>query len=353
MISYKLICILILATAIDTRTIAQVIDEDVQSLASLKTDDTIARRGPSTIVRGMIQDREGNIWIASFRGVFKYDGKVFVNITGKVSSARFFSILEDQNGNFWFGSIGSGVYFYDGKSFRNFTIKDGLLNNGVTCICEDRAGDIWFGVSGGASRYDGKSFRNYVIEGNAMHEDHSGKVFPNGAPFEINAITEDKKGRLWLATRGGTFTYDGKEFGMVSQSGKPFKNVRSVIKDTKGRIWLGGNDGLWRYEDGNFTQVSNTFTGYIYEDRQGNLWTGSGTDVPQRWTLSRYSAKTLSARTISSPKVKATAKIVFSILETKDGSVWFSTFKGVHRLDGKMVSYADGSLVEAFPSGLN
>jgi ligand-binding sensor domain-containing protein len=332
---------------------AQVKTEHVRNVASFKADDTIAKRGPITIVRNIIQDRKGNIWIASFRGIFKYDGKSFVNMTSEVSSARFFSILEDRNGNFWFGSIGSGVFYYDGKSFRNFTIKDGLLNNGVTCIYEDKAGNIWFGVSGGASRYDGKSFRNYIIEGNTMNEDRTGKVFPDRRPFEVNAIIEDKTGKFWFATRGNTFVYDGKAFSVIAQAGKPFKNVRSVIKDTKGRIWLGGNDGLWRYEGGSFTQASNAFTGCIYEDRQGNLWTGSGTDFPQRWTLSRYNAKTLSARTISSPKAMATAKIVFTILEAKDGVIWFSTFKGLHRLDGKKVNYADGSLVKAFPFGLN
>ncbi len=349
MMIYKLFYTLVLATITNTWISAQTKIENVQNKVSLRSDDSIARRGPISIVRGMIQDRKGDIWIASFQGVFKYDGNAFVNITGKISSARFFSILEDRNGNFWFGSIGSGVYFYDGKSFRNFTIKDGLLNNEVTCIHQDEAGDIWFGVSGGASRYDGKSFRNYIIDGNTMHEDRSGKIFPNRAPYEVNAIIEDKKGRFWLATRGSLFTYDGKEFSMVSQSGKPFKNVRSLIEDIKGRIWLGGNDGLWRYEGGNFTQVSNTFTGYIYEDRQGNLWTGSGTDSPQLFALSRYSAKTLSARTLSSPKVLATAKIVFSILEAKDGIIWFSTFKGVHKLDGKKATYADGEAFETFP----
>lgn len=45
----------------------------------------------------------------------------------------------------------------------------------------------------------------------------------------------------------------------------------------------------------------------------------------------------------------ATAKIVFSILEAKDGVLWFSTFKGIHMLDGKNPVYADGSLVEVVP----
>jgi hypothetical protein len=98
-----------------------------------ETKDSITSHGPNSIVRTLIQDRKGNIWMASWEGIFRYDGKSFTNITNKVSSARFFSLLEDRNGNFWFGTIGSGAYYYDprravGKSFKNFTTKDGLIN---------------------------------------------------------------------------------------------------------------------------------------------------------------------------------------------------------------------------------
>ncbi len=79
-----------------------------------------------------------------------------------MSSARFF-FLEDSKGNLWFGSIGSGVYRYDGKSFRSFTNRNGLANNDVHSIYEDKKGNIWFGTEGGASRYDGKSFRNFKM----------------------------------------------------------------------------------------------------------------------------------------------------------------------------------------------
>ena len=82
-----------------------------------KIKEVITSHGPDHITRNIIQDRNGIIWIASWDGVFRYDGKSFTNITSKVSSARFFSALEDRKGNLWFGSFGSGVFRYDGKSF--------------------------------------------------------------------------------------------------------------------------------------------------------------------------------------------------------------------------------------------
>jgi len=297
----------------------------------------ITAYGPKWITRNIIQDRKGNIWIAAFDGIFRYDGKSFTNITSKVSSARFFSVLEDSRGNLWFGSIGSGVYYYDGRSFTNFTTGDGLINNRVSCIYEDKAGNIWFGAENGASCYDGKSFRNYRLNGG------------------VNSIIEDKTGKFWFATTGNTFVYDarlpdgqGKAFTVFTHGGKPFTNVRSIIEDTKGNIWLGGNDGLWRYDGSTFINFTQKFVGHIIEDKKGNIWTSSeSADSPawvssqtgniQAWALSRYDGKSLSDKKPTVTEI-TNKGMIFGILEDDKGSIWFGAFDGVHRYDGKTVT---------------
>lgn len=317
-----------------------------------ETKDSITSHGPNSITRNIIQDKKDNIWIASWEGIFRYDGKSFTNITSKVSSARFFSALEDSKGNLWFGSIGSGVYYYDGQSFQNFTTRDGLLNNDVGSIYEDKKGNIWFGVFGGASRYDGKSFRNYIINGDAMNEDRTGKTFPERPPYEVNAIIEDKTGKFWFATRGNTFVYDGKTFTVFTHEDKPFKNVRSITEDKKGNIWLGGPDGLWRYDGSTFTNVTQKFVGYIIEDKKGNIWTSSERDnsqalaLPrydgkflsnQAWALSRYDEKSLSNK--KPTVIEITNKpMFFGILATNDGNIWFGALDGVYRYDGSTIT---------------
>lgn len=42
--------------------------------------------------------------------------------------------LLDKGGSLWFSINGEGAYRYDGKSFPNFTIKDGLCNNNTSYI---------------------------------------------------------------------------------------------------------------------------------------------------------------------------------------------------------------------------
>ena len=86
---------------------------------------------PMSMVRNVKQARNGDILIASYLGVFRYDGTSFTNLTSKISSPRFSSfwdVLEDRKGNLWFASKDSGVYYYNGKSFQHFTTKDGLAS---------------------------------------------------------------------------------------------------------------------------------------------------------------------------------------------------------------------------------
>ncbi|MEO5583317.1 MAG: two-component regulator propeller domain-containing protein [Saprospiraceae bacterium] len=319
-------------------------------ISKSESNDVNTSYGPNSITRNIIQDRNGHIWIASFKGIFRYDarpndsvgqGKSFTNITMKVSSARFFSVLEDRKGNLWFGSIGSGVYFYDGKSFQNFTTKEGLPNNEIVCIYEDKTGNIWFGANGGASHYDGKSFLNYMMNGDSMIEARTGKSFPDFTrpPNEVNSIIEDKTGKFWFGTRGNTFIYNGKTFTIFTHEGKPFRNVRTIIEDKKGNIWLGGNNGLWRYDGSTLTNFTENFVGYVYEDKKGNIWTSS--ETARGWVLSRYDEKTLSNKKPIVTEIKSEYEdhkgMLFGILEANDGSIWFGSF-GVYRYDGNTIT---------------
>ena len=314
-----------------------------------KTDNTWSEtntippsQGPQSITRTIIQDRKGHIWMAAFDGVFRFDGRSFTNITKEVSSARFFSVLEDRKGNLWFGSIGSGVYRYDGNSLQNFTTNEGLLSNEIVCIYEDKNGDIWFGASGGASLYDGRSFRNFLIDGDSIREDRTGRTVPNlqRPMHEVNSIVEDTTGRFWFGTRGNTFVYDGKTFTTVTNDGKPFINVRWIIKDKKGNIWLGGQDGLWRYDGTTFISFTKNFVGYICEDKNGNIWTSA--DGGQHWLLSRYDEKSLSDGTPTVTEMRSEHKgnkgMTFGILEADDGSIWYGALDGVHRYGENIIN---------------
>ena len=303
-----------------------------------ETKGVITLQGPTTSVRTIKQDRKGNIWLASNEGIIRYDGKSFTDITGNLFPDRFFSVLEDRKGNFWFGNYGSGAYYYDGKSLQHFTTSEGLVNNGIISIYEDKNGNTWFGANGGVSRYDGKSFRNYMIKGDIVIENRTGNSSPNFTSGSSAAfpIIEDKSGRLWFGTNGNTFIYDGRTFKVFRDNeGNPIKNVLSIIEDKNGNIWLGGDGGLWRYDGSAFTNFTRNSVRYVYEDKKGNIWT-NGFNDRGIFAFSRYDKKSLSDKKPTITEIKQSLNL-FGILEVNDGSIWFGAFDGVYRYDGNTI----------------
>lgn len=301
---------------------------------------------PNSMVRNISQDRNGNILIASFKGVYRYDGKAFTNITSHISSPSFWDVMEDRKGNLWFASRDSGVYYYNRNSWKHFTTKEGLANNQVASIYEDKLGNIWFATGGGVSRYDGKSFRNFTTKDGLSNN-------------VVTTVMEDKTGKLWFGTRGDACFYDGKTFTVFkNKDGRAFNNVWSIIEDRKGNIWFGGSlikdkkgsvlvveVGLWRYDGSTFTKISKRGASAIIEDKNGNIWTTGMVSPPNGkvWALSRYDQKSLYDK---EPTVTEIFSIkgngmLCGILEAIDGSIWFGALgpeSGVYRYDGKTIT---------------
>lgn len=281
---------------------------------------------PMSMVRHIKKARNGDILIASYLGVFRYDGTSFTNLTSKIISPRvssFWDVLEDRKGNLWFASKDSGVYYYDGKSFQHFTTKDGLASNMALHIYEDKTGNIWFG----SSLYNGKSFRNLTTK--------------DGFPSDrIRLLLEDKTGKLWFCAQGDDmFVFDGTTFTVFkNKDGKAFNNVWSVIEDRKGNIWLSDVDGLYRYDGTTFTKVSQRGAYTIIEDKKGNIWTTGAAAVGNDWALSRYDAKSLYSKNPAVTEIKSQSAMLLDILEDDKGNIWFGSGGGVYRYDGKTIT---------------
>jgi len=280
--------------------------------------------GPKSITRNIIQDKNGHYWMASWEGIIGFDGKTFTNYTNKDSLRQYhvFSVFEDSKDNIWFGTIGAGLYHYDGKAFKNITTKDGLAYDKIGCFLEDSHGNIWIGTINGLSQYDGKVFRNFTTKEGLSDND-------------INSIVEDENGHLWFGTRGEACVYDGAIFTVLkNKEGNSFTNVRSIIIDKDGIVWLGGNDGLWSYDGQSFVNYTKDFVGYIYEDKKGNIWTGTSKMGHRDWKLTKYpTAPVLQKR--EAIFMKEQKGQIFGIIEDKEGNIWYGHERGICRYDGE------------------
>lgn len=301
-------------------------------LSGSQLKEAIASKVPVSMVRNVRQAGNGDILIASYLGVFRYDGTSFTNMTSTIEWPTFWDVLEDRKGNVWLASQDSGVYFQPAgqTGFKHFKAKDGTGISSALHIYEDRAGNIWFG----ATRYDGKSFRTFTTKDG----------FPSN---NIRLLLEDKTGKLWFGGHGeNMFVYDARLNGEVGQGktftvlknkdGNAFNSVWSIIEDKKGNIWFGA-DGLWRYDGRTFTKVSERIAYAIIEDKKGNIWTSSGNSILC------YDEQSLSNINPTVKEIKVSGGNIFlcGILEANDGSIWVGGMlagAGVYRYDGKTIT---------------
>ncbi len=300
----------------------------------IDTKDTFSINGPQCIVRNLIQDTNGNYWLATWHGIIKYDGKIFTNFTLKEGLIHFHvtTAFEDFKGNIWFACPRGGIYRYDGKSFTLFTVKDGLPDNTANCITEDQNGNIWFGTENGACYFDGKKFTIYS-ENNGLSDNF------------VNAIINDKRGKIWIATNRGIDLFDGKEFKRFYYSNKePFKQVGMLYKDKIGNIWIGsgakdaGGYGLCCYNGKSLTgSIIPYYVMYMCEDTKGNLWLAHNKGAEEiHFSLYKYDGKLF---TKIKEQQSAENQLIFGIIQDKNGDIWFGTTNGVCRYDRKNFNY--------------
>jgi ligand-binding sensor domain-containing protein len=155
--------------------------------------------------------------------------------------------------------------------FNRLSIADGLSENGVSCILQDRRGFIWFGTLDGLNRYDGYEFRVY------RHEPFNSRTISLN---RINCLIEDSSGNLWVGTSGGglnRLVSGSRDFARFS-IGNDY--VLSLATDKDGTLWAGTLGGLFRSDStgGSFERValpgSDTVQA-LHLDEHGILWIGT------------------------------------------------------------------------------
>lgn len=274
------------------------------------------------------------------------------------------SILEDQNGNIWFGSHQEGLCRFDGKQFTYFTTDDGLSSNQIRSIYEDSNGRVWFEGGTGISSFDGQkivthTYKNYHFmehwqmgendlwfkedppTGYSAEEGNFGVYRYDGQSLNFHAFplpkTDDKwsysvstpfskgKGRVWFGTYVAVFGYNGESFTIIDNQSlglnetTGYLHIRSIFEDSKERLWMGNNGiGVLLY-DGIKTINFSEMQGLISKNslRSGGF---------------RSPAKSL--------------EHVFAIGEDRNGNIWFGDRDtGAWKYDGQsMKNYtsADG-----------
>jgi ligand-binding sensor domain-containing protein/signal transduction histidine kinase/DNA-binding response OmpR family regulator len=150
------------------------------------------------------EDRNKNLWIVTPQEILRYhqDKQTLSTISfgpKDPETVTFNNLSEDHDGNIWIGLYYGGIQVYSpkkGKIIAKYTTKDGLCNNNVLSITEDKQRNLWFSTINGLSRLkaDRKTFQTYTsgdglagdeFHYNSLYKAQNGTIFMGG----LNGIT--------------------------------------------------------------------------------------------------------------------------------------------------------------------
>ncbi|MBK8080213.1 MAG: hypothetical protein IPK25_07995 [Saprospiraceae bacterium] len=231
----------------------------------------------SQVVRMMFQDSKGNIWFGAENGAWRLTNDSLIHIDSIKSESgqgvTIKDITEGQDGKIWLGHT-DGISSVDGELVTNYYESDGLISNAVWCIATDVIGNIWIGTIEGACVFDGKTFKNFELPMGI--KDTTVGV---SSDKMINKIFRDRKGKLWISSNAGLFSYSNNTLTNVSKKAGIKSNFVSIgFEDKAGVLWLSSKEGLYKLTDEVAKKITDESIeigkgiGSIAEDKDRKIW---------------------------------------------------------------------------------
>ncbi|MBS1793723.1 MAG: hypothetical protein JSS81_07710 [Acidobacteria bacterium] len=250
------------------------------------------------------------------------------------ADGRFGTVRAGRDGKIWASAYKKGLVEYDGREFRLYTTANGLGNDTVGALAEDRFGNLWIGSDWGAMRLSRRGFISYnTADGLGderilqLFEDRQGTVYATNEGWIVNRfdgrrfssfkpdipetpenwlshkVLLDSAGDWWFATRKGLYRYaavpdlarlDGRRptKRYTTADGLPSDNIFGVFEDSGGDVWISFGDedradnlvrwerktGAFRVFDHTDGIAGNCFARHFREDSAGNLYFGCGSE---------------------------------------------------------------------------
>lgn len=232
-------------------------------------------------VNFVYEDSEKGIWFGTSNGLYRHNpvtGQQIHYNTGRYSPSRLSStyvgdMIEDLEGNFWIAGNGGVDLLKKNGQVRNYALGT------VRSLMLDSRSNIWVGTA------DGRLFRMQRDE-----EDFERVQIPLEGRTEIHDLFQDSGNDIWISTSGkGLIRYVLPQMQFIiydSASGNlPNDIVRQVVEDGEGAIWAATEQGLVRIDDGgsdfitshddNLWTLNDNAIYSLYSDEDDNLWVGT------------------------------------------------------------------------------
>jgi signal transduction histidine kinase/ligand-binding sensor domain-containing protein len=271
-------------------------------------------------VNVLFEDREGNVWAGGGAGLIRLGDSPFIGYSRPegLPSAGGGPVFADSAGRIWYAPINGGLLWFrdqqrgsvsndgidrdlvysiagrdddlwvgrqrgglthirrQGSSFRavTYTQANGLAQNSVYCVYENRDGTVWAGtLTGGATRIAGGHLTTYNTTNGLITN-------------TVNSMIEGPDGAMWFATPSGVSVFSrGRWQNFTTQDGLPSDEAHCFLLDSSGVLWVGTAAGLaFRAPSGFKTpaKIPDSLREPILgmaEDNLGSLWVATTNHV--------------------------------------------------------------------------
>ena len=339
-----------------------IIDELKHSVIRVHEDLTNPHSLSDNVVLKVFQDKEGGIWIGTYFGGVNYlpnQGMSFDKYIpglekGNISSKRVSELKEDASGNIWIGTEDGGLNILNPNTKNIIQIgKDigkPVFNKKILSIYLKEK-EAWIGF-----------FKNGldIIHLPGFSNTHYSGIDLGLNEASIDAVCEDRLGRMWIGNGWGVFMSEGKNMKFKPMREFGYSYIYDLMEDSEGNIWAAtmGN-GIFKFNPTTLatthylndfedkSSLSSNSVSSITETARGEIWFST-----DRGGICRYN-KDKNNFTSFSIQDGLPDDVAYKILEDKYRNLWFGTSKGLVRFnpdtkDIRIFTQNDGLLGNQF-----
>ena len=215
---------------------------------------------------------DGSLWAGAVEtppGLARLTGgelKSFVTRGFDGSNIPVTTMIVDRDDNLWVGSVGQGLFRIRGDRVEHYGRAEGLSNDNVDALFEDKEGILWVATPSGLD-----SFRNPPVTTFSSLE---------GLGMDVAmGVLAGRDGTIWIANGNSLDQIAGETVTSIRQGhGLPGEQPTAMLEDSDGNFWVGVDDDLYLLKKGHFQRVLGPHhepLGMVFglaQDREGNVW---------------------------------------------------------------------------------
>jgi ligand-binding sensor domain-containing protein len=277
---------------------------------------------PHDMVLDIAQTPDGYLWIATWEGLLRYNGRDFYLFdrasAPELQDSSIRALAVDHTGTLWLGTSHGGLYSYANEQFKAHHVQDGVPSEQILGLDVDARGRLWIvGESGGLGVYADGKFSSYKKRADGQN-DFAATL------LSVNAMQDES---VWVGSSNGAYQFDGQFLREVV--GLPSKTVRAFAQQRNGDVLIGTDDGLFISRAGRTEPYLDNLINHrpvvaLLVDPDGALWIGL-----QRGGLLRVMDDKIESLTSANGLPSNRLTTIFS---DQNGDYWVGTTGGLSQL---------------------